>query len=160
MRPRTQIWLGAALGVVWALVLVFGMQAAGLRYLAAPVALPGAWLGPALSVALLLGVLGLRRAVGRQGADLMMAPGSRGDTDLRVLNDTAAQAVLALLLWPLVAMVQGGALALALGGSFLAARLVFWIGAHVSPFLRALGSAATAFPTILAALWAGFVWFF
>ena len=41
---------------------------------------------------------------------------------------------------------------LALAMSFFIARLLFWVGYHISPPLRGLGFAATFYPTVLAAL--------
>ncbi|MBI6629630.1 MAPEG family protein [Pontibaca salina] len=160
MQKRAQIALGMAVGAVWALGLVGLVQAANWPFLPPPIALPGAFLGPGLVIAALIARLAQRRFFDDQLIDGdAPPPGSPTDIDQRVLMNTLEQAALALLLWPLVAFVLGGAVVLALGGGFVLARLAFWLGYHLSPPLRAFGAAATFYPTLVAVFWAGLVWF-
>ena len=51
-------------------------------------------------------------------------------------------------------------LVLVMSLAFAIARLLFWIGYHRAPPLRAFGFAATFYPTVAAALWALVVWLF
>lgn len=160
MHKRAQIALGMAVGALWALGLVGLVQMADMPFLPPPIALPGAFLGPGLVIAALIARLAQRRFFDDTLIDgEQPPPGSPADIDQRVLVNTIEQALLALLLWPVVAFVLGGAVVLALGAGFALARLVFWVGYHISPPLRALGFAATFYPTLLAVFWAGAVWF-
>ncbi len=159
MHKRPTILLGMAAGALWALVIVGGVQIAGLPYLPPPLALPGAFLVPGLVMVAMIGRLAQRRFFDDaiiDGADF--TPGSAAWIDQRVLANTLEQLVLALVIWPFVALVLGGAVVVALGIGFAVARLAFWIGYHVSPPLRGFGFAATFYPTVLAALWALAVW--
>ncbi|SFT47827.1 MAPEG family protein [Sedimentitalea nanhaiensis] len=159
MHKRPTILLGMAAGALWALVIVGGVQIAGLPYLPPPLALPGAFLVPGLVMVAMIGRLAQRRFFDDaiiDGADF--TPGSAAWIDQRVLANTLEQLVLALVIWPFVALVLGGAVVVALGIGFSVARLAFWIGYHVSPPLRGFGFAATFYPTVLAALWALAVW--
>ncbi|MDU8943065.1 MAPEG family protein [Ovoidimarina sediminis] len=74
------------------------------------------------------------------------------EIDQRVLQNTTEQLVLAAVLWPAAGVVLGMGTVLALAISFFIARLLFWVGYHISPPLRGLGFAATFYPTVLAAL--------
>lgn len=160
MRKRVQIAIGMAVGALWALGLVGLVQMANWPFLPPPIALPGAFLGPGLVSAALIARLAQRRFFDDVLIDGDRPPrGSPTDIDQRVLMNTLEQAALALLLWPVVAFVLGGAVVLALGAGFVLARLVFWAGYHISPPLRACGFAATFYPTIMAVFWAGAVWF-
>ncbi len=83
--------------------------------------------------------------------------GSPAEIDARVLQNTLEQAVLALCVWPALAMLlgqRGAGVVAALGLSFELARLLFWVGYRLSPALRALGFAATFYPTVAPLLWA------
>ncbi|MGB3243099.1 MAG: MAPEG family protein [Sulfitobacter sp.] len=78
--------------------------------------------------------------------------GSGGDIDQRVLTNTIEQIILALCIWPLAGGLYGTGVIAALGFNFAVARILFWVGYHISPPLRGLGFAATFYPTVLAAL--------
>ena len=150
-----------AAGAVWAALLIWGVGPAtrGI-FLPLNVALIAAFAPPGFVLLAMIGRLAQRRFFDDAIIDgAPPAPGSGAEIDARVLQNTVEQAVLALLLWPLVGLVLGGALIVALGASFAVARLLFWIGYHVSPAARALGFAATFYPTVLGALWAVLVWF-
>ena len=156
---RILIGAGMALGLIWAVALVWVPQRLGLPFIPAPLAVPGAMLGPGLVAVLLIGRLAARRffdddAIDGQG----FAPGSGGWVDQRVLVNTGERAVLALLLWPFVANALGGAVVLCLGAGFVLARGLFWLGYHLSPPLRSLGFAATFYPTVVAVLWSVLAW--
>ena len=75
-----------------------------------------------------------------------------------MLSNTAEQALLALLIWPFVALTMGGQVAVVLGLAFALARLAFWIGYHLAPPLRAFGFAATFYTTVLAGVWSLAIW--
>ncbi|MGD9864894.1 MAG: MAPEG family protein, partial [Pseudodonghicola sp.] len=138
----------------WALAVLSGPALLGLPYLPAPVALPGAFLAPGLMLAAMIG----RRAA-RRGTDAAAPEAVRGaGLDRQVVSDTVEQLVLALAVWPFVALTLGGAAAIALGLSFALMRLLFWAGCHRSPLLRSLGFAGTFCPTVLAGFWALIRW--
>lgn len=156
---RRTVLAGMAGGALWAVALVWAPQAAGLPFIPFALALPGAFVAPGLVLAAMIGRLAQRRFFDDATIDGdAFAPGSAAAIDQRVLSNTAEQALLALLLWPFVAATLGGAVVIAMGLGFAAARLLFWIGCHRSLRLRALGFAASFYPTILATLWALAVW--
>jgi len=126
-----------AAGALWALAVVILPGALGLPYLPAPVALPGALVAPGLVLATMM----LARWIGWGGERLAAA-----------LTETVGQMVLALALWPFVAMTQGGWLAILLGASLALTRLLAWIAP--GPVLRGLAFTASLLPTLFAALWA------
>ncbi len=161
MQKRAKILTGMAAGAVWALAVVGGTQLADLPFLPPLLALPGAFFAPGLVMALMIGRLAQQRFFDDEiidGEDFR--PGSRSWVDQRVLSNTAEQLVLALVIWPFVALTLGGAVVLALGISFAFARIAFWIGYHIAPPLRGFGFAATFYPTVLAAIWTVVVWLF
>lgn len=158
---RGTILAGMTAGALWALAVVFGPALIDLPFLPPPIALPGAFLAPGLVLAAMVGRLAQRRIFGDAVIDAgATAPGSPAEIDRCVLRDTVEQLVLALAIWPFVALTQGGAAAIALGLSFALMRLLFWIGCHLSPPLRGLGFAGTFYPTVLAGLWALILWAF
>ena len=57
-----------------------------------------------------------------------------------------------LCLWPFIGMVLGHETLVLLGVSFGVTRILFWVGYHISPPLRAFGFAAGFYPTVLSAL--------
>lgn len=140
--------LAFALGGLWALALLVG----AVQYLPLPIfalmpTIMTSFLAPGLILLFILG-----RAMLREGDDSASAR-----TDRQVLQDTLAQLVLALCIWPAAAVILGGegpAVIAALGLGFFLARLAFWVGAHRSPALRSFGAAASFLPTVFAALWA------
>ena len=78
---------------------------------------------------------------------------------LRLISSaTALCSSAALAIWPFVANSLGGAVVMALGFGFAVARVLFWIGYHISPPLRSLGFAATFYPTVVAAIWSVLAW--
>ncbi|WP_458877758.1 MAPEG family protein [Arenibacterium sp. CAU 1754] len=148
-----------ALGLLWALGVVWGTQTLDLPFIPAPIAVPGAMLGPGLALLLMIGRLAQRRFFDdtiTDGQDFL--PHTPAWLDQRVLSNTVEQSVLALLIWPFVTVTLGGAVVLVMGAAFFIARLAFWLGYHLSPPLRAFGFAATFYTTVLAALWSGVVW--
>ncbi|MGI9388749.1 MAG: MAPEG family protein [Boseongicola sp.] len=161
MTKREKILLGMAFGALWAIAVV-----------ALPSLVPSNFFVPlnvALIVALLPGGLFLLLVIGRlaqrrffDDATIDGEPfqvGSDADIDQRVLTNTVEQLVLALVTWPFVGLVLGGAAVISLGIGFGIARMVFWIGYHQSPPLRAFGFAASFYPTIAAVIWSALVWF-
>lgn len=159
MGKRPKIAIGMAAGLVWALLLVLWPQRAGLPYIAAPLALPGAFVAPGLVLIAMIGWLAQRRFLDDaiiDGEDF--APRSRAWIDQHVLSNTTEQMILALVTWPFVAMTLGGAVVIVMGVGFALARLAFWFGYHLSPPLRAFGFAATFYPTVLASVWSLVVW--
>ncbi len=156
---RALILLGMALGAAWAVAIVLLPLRMDLRFVPPAFAMPFAFLIPAVVMALMIGALAARRFFARDLIDGQTpAQGSGADIDQRVLNNTTEQMVLALLVWPFVGFSLGGVSIIALGIGMAVARLLFWIGYHVSPPLRALGFAASFYPTLFAAFWAVWIW--
>jgi len=159
MKKRHKILFGMAAGGLWALAVVGGAQAANLPFLPPPLALPGAFFAPGLVLIAMIGRLAQRRFFDDQTIDGDdFAPGSKARIDQRVLSNSTEQIILALVIWPFVALVLGGAVVLVMGIAFALARVAFWIGYHISPPLRGFGFAATFYPTVVAAIWSLAVW--
>lgn len=157
MSRRLLILGGMAAGLVWAVALV--AVARGAPFIPAPVALPTAFILPGLVLIAMIGRLAARRFFDDALIDGQpFAPGTGAARDQAILTNSIEQLVLALVIWPFVANSLGGAVVLALGVSFAVARLLFWVGYHISPPLRALGFAGTFYPTVVAALWSGAAW--
>lgn len=158
---RKLILLGMISGGLWALAIVWGAQRAGGPFLPANIALLTAFFVPGLTMLAMIGRLAQRRFFDDDTIDgEAFAPGSAAWIDQRVLVNTTEQIVLALAIWPFVAVTLGGLVVMVMGVAFGIARLLFWIGYHMSPPLRGFGFAATFYPTVLAALWSIFVWAF
>lgn len=156
---RREILTGMAGGAIWAGLVVGLPQWAGLAYIPAPIALPGAMVGPGLVMLVMVGRLAQRRFFDETIIDgEAFVPGSPAEIDQRVLTNTTEQVVLAVALWPFVAVTLGGAVVLSMGLAFAVARFLFWAGYHRSPPLRGFGFAATFYPTILATFWALATW--
>lgn len=161
MHKRAKILVGMVGGAVWALAVVGGTQMVGGPFLPANVALLTAFFVPGLTMLAMIGRLAQRRFFDDEAINgESFAPGSAAWVDQRVLVNTTEQIVLALAIWPFVAVTLGGAVVLVMGVAFGIARLLFWIGYHLSPPLRGFGFAATFYPTFLAALWSIVVWAF
>lgn len=159
MGKRPAILAGMLAGFLWALAVVLGPHLAGLPFLPPPVALPGAFIVPGLVMVAMIGRLAQRRFFDDtiiDGQDF--APNSPAWIDQRVLANTTEQLILALVIWPFVALSLGGAVVLVMGFAFGLARLAFWIGYHVSPPMRGFGFAATFYPTVVAAVWSVVAW--
>ena len=158
-RKRAKILVGMGLGALWGFVLVMAPEWLGFGYLPAPIALPGAFIGPGLFLVAVIGWLAQRRFFDDAIIDgEPFAVGSLEEIAQRVLTNTVEQLVLALAIWPLVAISLGGAVAISLGIGFTLMRVLFWIGYLMSPPLRALGFAGTFYPTLVAAIWSIWVW--
>ena len=159
MNKRRKIILGMFAGALWALAIVWGAQPEGFTFMPPQIAMPGALIAPGLVMAVMIGRLAARRFFDDDIIDgATFEPGSAAWIDQRVLANTVEQSVLAVLVWPFVALTLGGQVVLAMGFAFAAARLAFWIGYHVSPPLRAFGFAATFYTTVLAGVWSVVVW--
>ena len=159
MSPRAKIILGQALGLGWALAILWLPLRQSAGFLPINTALIGAFLPPGLVLMVLTSAIAMRRLIDDEtllgGA---LPPDTRAATDQRVLFNTLEQLVLAMALWPFVALTLGGHVVLWLGGGFAAARLLYWLGYHVSPLLKSIGFGGTFYPTVLATLWAIFKW--
>ncbi len=156
--PRAAIGLGMAGGALWGLLAIWLGQGLRLPVFALGPALALAYLGPGLVTAAMIGRLAQRRFFddGMIDGDAF-APGSAAEIDARVLQNTVEQLVLALCIWPALAFTlgpAGGGVTVALGLSFTLARALFWAGYRRAPALRALGFAATFYPTVMAGVWA------
>lgn len=159
MRRRGLIGLGMAAGALWGLGLVW----IGVTFVSIPIfllvpTLALSFLGPGIVLAVLIGRLAARRFFDDATIDgAPFAPGSGGDIDQRVLQNTLEQLALALALWPPIAYLMLGAgpgVVTCLGIGFVIARVAFWVGYHLWPPLRAFGFAATFYPTLIALIWA------
>ncbi|MEX0286710.1 MAG: MAPEG family protein [Paracoccaceae bacterium] len=156
---RWLILAGMILGLGWAVAIVWMPQRLDLPFIMAAVAVPGALIAPGLFLLLVVARLAQRRFFDDTLIDGQpYPPGSGAAVDQRVLTNTVEQLVLALVIWPFVANSLGGAVVLAMGFGFTAARVLFWIGYHISPPLRSFGFAATFYPTIVAAVWSVMAW--
>lgn len=163
MTSKRAIILGAmASGMAWAICLIWLVS-----HPRPDIALPldfftcmAFGLAPAGGVlALMIGRLAQRRFFNDAQIDgQTFVAGSGADIDQRVLNNTVEQLVLAVCLWPWVAMQLGGHSLIYLGWSFAVLRLLFWAGYHLSPPLRGFGFAATFYPTVVSAIWALWVY--
>ncbi len=151
---RYLILLGMLAGAVWAvLVLIAGTRVPIPIGFIQPV-LIGAVFAPGVVLMAMIGRLAQRRFFDEAIIDGQPpVPGSGADIDQRVLQNTVEQIMLALCIWPLCGFFLGAGVPLVLGLSFAVARLLFWLGYHVSPPLRAFGFAATFYPTVLAMFW-------
>ncbi|WP_245227265.1 MAPEG family protein [Parasedimentitalea maritima] len=159
MRKRSKIALGMIGGGLWGLLLVGGPQWLGFGYIPAPLALPAALLAPGLFLVAVIGFLAQRRFFDDAIIDgEPFTHGSPEEIAQRVLANTVEQLVLALAIWPFVALTLGGAVAISLGLGFTLMRVVFWLGYLISPPLRALGFAGTFYPTLVAAVWSILIW--
>ena len=115
-----------------------------------------AFLPPGLVLAAMIGRLAQRRFFDPSLIDGVPTTGA-AEIDRRALVNTVEQVVLALCLWPPLAVLlgpRGAGVVIALGWAFVPARAAFWIGYHVSAPARAFDFAATFYPTVLARLWA------
>ena len=160
---RRYIAGSAAAGLVWSVALLWS----GARLLPAPDMPPlealALWgLLPGLVLLVQIGVLGQRRfkkdAIIEGGAP---ATGSPAEIDVRALRNTVEQLLLAVLVWPALALhlpAERLGVVPALACGFVVARLLFWAGYHRSWRARAFGFAASFYPTVLAAAWALWLW--
>ncbi|SMX33098.1 MAPEG family protein [Octadecabacter ascidiaceicola] len=156
---RAAIAIGMVLGAVWAVAIVLLPLRLGLPFVPPALAIPAAFLIPGIVMAMMIGVLAARRFFNADLIDGSAAiTGTRVDIDERVLLNTVEQMVLALLIWPFIGFNLGGVSILALGVGMAVARLIYWVGYHVSPPLRSLGFAASFYPTLFGAFWAVWIW--
>jgi len=159
MGKRRIILVSMIAGMIWALAIIWLTQIANLPFIMPQLALPCAFIAPGIVLIAMTGRLAARRFFDDaliDGADFVA--GSPAWIDQRVLSNTVEQLVLALVIWPFVALSLGGAVVLVMGFAFGIARILFWIGYHISPPMRGFGFAATFYPTVLAALWSVLVW--
>ena len=149
------IIVGMIGGLVWGLALL--RYGAGLSFKSRfelPVAMAIGFTPAGLVMVAMVGRLAQRRFFDDGIIDGQpFAPNSGADIDQRVLANTVEQIVLALCIWPIGAVFLGNGILIALGFGFAAARILFWIGYHLSPPLRGFGFAASFYPTVLTALW-------
>ncbi|MDQ2088328.1 MAPEG family protein [Marimonas arenosa] len=161
MGKRRKIATGMALAVLWAVAIVWLPQTMKPPFLPLNTVIIAALVPGGLVMVLMVARLAQRRFVDDVAIDGGSFPlGSGGDIDQRVLTNTVEQLMLAVALWPFVALTLGGLVVLWMGAGFAVARLAFWIGYHISPPLRGFGFAATFYPTALATLWALSIWLF
>lgn len=156
---RVLIALGMALGLVWAVAIVLVPLSLDLPFVPPALALPAAFLIPGCVMAAMIAALATRRFFNNDLIDGDVAStGSPAQIDQRVLTNTVEQLVLALLIWPFIGFSLGGAVLIAMGLGMAVARLLFWLGYHISPPLRALGFAASFYPTLFGGFWAVWIW--
>lgn len=154
MNKRVKILVGMALGAVWAVLLVWLPGRGPQPFIPLNLALIYAFAPGGVVMLLVIGKLAQRRFFDDAIVDGEPFPmGSPAEIDQRVLVNTAEQMLLALLLWPLVSTSLGAVTVIVMGVSMGVARVLFWVGYHLSPPLRALGFAASFYPTVLATVW-------
>ena len=151
---RLGMLIAGGIGVLWAIAVVVIPGMGPQPFIPVNLALIYAFAPGGFVLALMIGTLATRRYFNAEIIDGdAFLPGSAADIDQRVLRNTVEQLVLALCLWPFVAMQLGAVTVIALGVSFAIARLLFWIGYRIAAPLRALGFAASFYPTVFAAIW-------
>ena len=150
MGKRALILAGMGAGAVWALAAVpLSRMLASLVQMPLLEALALAFLPSGIVLLLMIGRLAQRRFFDDRIIDGdPYQPGSTAEIDQRVLRNSVEQLVLSLALWPFIGMALGAGAILLLGISFGVTRLMFWLGYHVSPPMRAFGFAAGFYPTI------------
>ena len=154
MGKRRKILLGMVLGALWAVAVVVLPGLGSQPFLPLNLALIYAFLPGGFVLALVIARLAARRFFDDATIDgAPFAPGSGGEIDQRVLQNTLEQMVLALLIWPFAASWLGAVTIIVMGVAMGIARMAFWIGYHVSPPLRAFGFAASFYPTLFAVAW-------
>jgi hypothetical protein len=151
---RTGPLVGAALGALGSVAIVILPGLGSQPFLPLNLALIYAFLPGGLFLMLLLGWIALRRSLGNSALDDGPFPDVSGeDIDQKVLSDSVAQLVLALLIWPLAASWLGAVTVIVMGVGMGVARLLFWSGAHFSLALRSFGWTLSFGPTAVAFLW-------
>ena len=159
MSKRVKIGIGMVLAILWSVAIIAVPQSLKPPFMPLNTVMIMAVLPGGLMMLLLIGRLAQRRFFDDATIDgAAFAPGSGGEIDQRVLTNTTEQLVLAMVLWPFIALTLGGLVVVAMGIGFGIARLAFWIGYHLSPPLRAFGFGASFYPTVLGALWAVVKW--
>ena len=157
MEKRGIISIGMAAGLVWAI----GLLWAAANFIVLPIfalipTIMTAFLAPGIVMAMMVGRLAQQRFFDDAIIDGEHLTGA-AEIDQQVLRNTVEQLVLALSIWPGAAVLLAGhgpGVIMALGIGFAITRVIFWVGYHISPPLRAFGFAGTFYPTILVALWA------
>lgn len=159
MSERMKILVGMLFSFVWAVLVVWWPQTGSAPFIPLNTAMIMGLLPGGLFLLLVIGRLAQRRFFDDAAIDgTAFVAGSGGDIDQRVLTNTSEQLLLAIILWPFVALTLGGVVVIYLGVGFAVARLLFWIGYHISPALRAFGFGATFYPTLVATIWAIVKW--
>ncbi|MEL6648490.1 MAG: MAPEG family protein [Pseudomonadota bacterium] len=156
MTDRQRVFWGMMVGLLWSLVLLIGAA----LFVAIPVfallpTIMTAFLAPGLVLAMMLGRVAVQRFVEANSGQGLIS--EAGKVDRRVIQSTTEQLVLAAAIWPAAAVLlgpYGPGVIVGLGLGFALARLVYWVGCHRGPGLRALGFSATFTPTVLVAIWA------
>lgn len=114
------------------------------------------FLGPGMLMAMMVLTVGLHRFLGNDALEGGRFHGAHAAVNQRVLINSTEQLVLAMAIWPAAALQLGergpGILA-AMGVSFVVARILFWVGYHIRPAMRAFGFAATFYPTVVLGVW-------
>lgn len=152
---RPLILAGMAGGAVWAVAVLWIGSRISVPLAMLQPALLGAGFAPGLVLMAMIGRLAQRRFFDDEIVDGAPLSGAAA-IDQRVLTNTVEQILLALCIWPLAGFFIGAGTVLVLGISFAIARVLFWVGYHLSPPLRGLGFAASFYPTVfvgLAVLW-------
>ena len=158
MTKRRLILLGMVAGLLWSLAVLW---VAG-KFVTLPIfalipTIMTAFLAPGIVMLLMIARLAQRRFFDDVIIDgEPFAPGSGADIDQRVLRNTTEQLALGLCIWPAAAVIladKGPGVIVVLGLNFAFARVLFWLGYHLSPPLRAFGFAASFYPTVLVSLW-------
>ena len=163
MGKRPLIAASMAAGMLWSIGLLWvGAAVVNVPVFALVPTVFSAFLAPGLVTVAMVGRLAQRRFFDDQiiDGDAFVA-GSAAEIDQRVLTNTVEQLVLALCIWPAAAVILAGdgpGVIIMLGLGFSIARILFWIGYHLSPPLRGFGFAATFYPPLMAFVWAVLWW--
>lgn len=159
MSEQAKFRVGLVLGLIWAVVLLWGAA----RFVKLPMftvmpTIMTAFLAPGLVIVAMIGRVASRRLFDGEMIDgRLFEAQSKGAVDQKVLTNTIEQLVAALCIWPAAAILLAGngpGVIMVLGVGFAIARLAFWAGYHKSPALRAFGFGASFYPTMLVGIWA------
>ncbi|SHE48623.1 MAPEG family protein [Litoreibacter ascidiaceicola] len=150
MGKRALILMGMGAGAVWALAAIpLARQVSWHMKMPLMDAMAWSLLPGGIVLLLMIGRLAQRRFFDDAIIDgEPYQEGSAAEIDQRVLRNSVEQLVLNMALWPFIGLTLGAGPVLLLGASFGVTRLLFWLGYHISPPLRAFGFAAGFYPTI------------
>jgi len=149
MAERRASLAGLLGGVVWAILLVFGVPMMGAGFIPPQLAIPGALIAPGLVFASMTGWRAFLRF-----RNIPPAP-SEGPT---AYDSTRDHLLLAAVIWPFGALTLGGAVVLVIGFNLAILSLVAWFGQNRAGLLRDFAFAGNFCPTLLVGLWSVYIW--
>ncbi|MEB8385900.1 MAPEG family protein [Rhodobacteraceae bacterium KMM 6894] len=157
MGRRVALGLGVGAAMIWSV----GLLWVAARYVSLPIfalmpTIMTAFLAPGLVMAAMLIWGAWCRGFTGEGFETD-SPGTMAAIDRHVVRDTMQHLVLGLCIWPAAAVLLGGfgpGVIVMLGAGLAVARVLYWLGCHLSLGLRVFGQAASLGPTLMVAGWA------